>query len=112
MSTNDFPGGTANFATQPSDTRLRLALLLALHIVTCCLSLVYIAQFRENLHVVLFDNSHLFAAVLCVGLFAVVSGLFVFARFSFGYFLGFYFYTMILGYLWIVDYSDTRYDHT
>ena len=112
MSMNHLPAGTANFATEPSDARPRLALVLALHIVASCLSLVYVAQFREDLHIVRFDNSHLYAAVLSVGLFAIVSGLFVFARFSFGYFLGFYFYTMILGYLWIVAFSNARYDHT
>jgi hypothetical protein len=109
---NHLPAGAANFATEPSDARPRLALVLALHIVACCQSLVYVAQFREDLHIVSFDNGHLYAEVLSVGLFAIVSGLFVFARFSFGYFLGFYFYTMILGYLWIVEFSSARYDHT
>jgi hypothetical protein len=109
---SDLPAGTANVAPGPPDARLTLAVFLALHIAVCCLSLVYVAQFRENLHIVLFDNSHLLVALLSVGLFAIVSGLFVFARFSFGYFLGFYFYTMILGYLWIVEFSNARYDHT
>ena len=43
--------------------------------------------------------------------FAVVSSLFVAARFSFGYFTGFYFYTMILGYLWLNCFTDLDYDH-
>ena len=30
----------------------------------------------------------------------------VIARFSFGYFVGFYLYTMVLGYLWINCFSD------
>ena len=34
-----------------------------------------------------------------------------FAEFSFGYFLGFYFYTMILGYFWLVAFSRFNYDH-
>jgi len=108
---SDLPAAPANLASQPSNGRLRLVLFLAFHIAACCLSLVYIAQFREKLHIVIFDSSHLYAALLSVALFAIVSGLFVFARFSFGYFLGFYFYTMILGYLWIVEFSNTRYDH-
>ena len=33
------------------------------------------------------------------------------AEFSFGYVLGFYFYTMILGYLWLVAFSRFNYDH-
>ena len=44
--------------------------------------------------------------------FALVSVLFTFSRFSFGYVLGFYFYTMILGYLWLVPFSKFHYDHS
>jgi hypothetical protein len=35
----------------------------------------------------------------------------MFARFSFGYFVGFYFYTMILGYLWLNCFSQFNYSH-
>lgn len=109
---NEFPDSPPSVAFRRQHTWRGVALLLGLHIVACCLSLIYVAQSREKLHIVMFDYSHLYAAVLSVGLFAIVAGLFAFARFSFGYFLGFYFYTMILGYLWIVEFSDTRYDHT
>ena len=54
----------------------------------------------------MFDKARLYAAVLNVALFATVAVLFAFSRFSFGYFLGFYFYTMILGYLWLVEFSQ------
>jgi hypothetical protein len=36
---------------------------------------------------------------------------FAICEFSFGYFLGFYFYSMILGYLWLVEFSRFNYDH-
>ena len=36
--------------------------------------------------------------------------LFTFARFSFGYFVGFYFSSMFIGYLWITFFSDYVYD--
>ncbi len=91
---------------------LELTSLISLHIFICCLSLVYVTKFYTYLQIVAFDKTHLYAAVLNVALFAVVSLLFAFSRFSFGYFLGFYFYTMILGYLWIVDFSKFAYDHT
>jgi hypothetical protein len=90
--------------------RLRLALLLCLHIVTCCVSLVCVATSYPD--IVVFDRPHLFAAVLCVTSFSVVAIVFTVARFSFGYFLGFYFYTMILGYLWLVEFSQLSYDHS
>ncbi len=44
--------------------------------------------------------------------FAIVSVLFTVGRFSFGYFLGFYFYTMIVGYLWLVEFSLLPYNHS
>ena len=44
--------------------------------------------------------------------FAVLSILFIISRFNFGYFVGFYFYTMILGYLWLAPFSKFQYDHT
>jgi hypothetical protein len=34
------------------------------------------------------------------------------SRFSFGYFVGFYFYTMILGYLWLFEFSLLSYNHS
>jgi hypothetical protein len=60
----------------------------------------------------MFDTTGLYAIMLKIVPFAVVSSLFAFSRFSFGHFLGFYFYTVILGYLWIVEFSKFHYDHT
>jgi len=108
---NGFPDGTTNFASQRSNGRRWLAVLLCLHIVMCCLSLVFVAAFYPGYEIVMFDKTHLFPAVLSVALFAAVFVLFIFSRFSFGYFLGFYFYTMILGYLWLVAFSRFPYDH-
>ncbi len=50
-------------------------------------------------------------ALLIVASFSIVAILFTIAPFSFGYFLGFYFYTMILGYLWLIEFSKTSYNH-
>jgi hypothetical protein len=52
----------------------------------------------------------LFVAVLIVAAFALVSLLLVFADFSFGYFVGFYFYSMAVGYLWLTCFSDFSYN--
>ncbi|HEV7879905.1 MAG TPA: hypothetical protein VGP39_17740 [Bradyrhizobium sp.] len=46
-----------------------------------------------------------------VAAFALLSILFTFARFSFGYLVGFYLYSMIFGYLWINCFSTLEYDH-
>ena len=62
--------------------------------------------------VVAFDSHHLLAPLLLVACFSIVAILFAIAPFSFGYFLGFYFYTMILGYLWLIEFSRLSYDHS
>ena len=98
---DDIPHSTS----MASNVRLGPAFLIYFHIVVCCLSLIYVAEFYANLKIVMFDQSRLYAAALNVAPFALASILFAFSRFSFGYFLGFYFYTMILGYLWLVDFS-------
>ncbi|MCP3464987.1 MULTISPECIES: hypothetical protein [unclassified Bradyrhizobium] len=54
----------------------------------------------------------LFKAALNIAPFALISVFFSFARFNFGYLLGFYFYTMILGYLGLIELSKFSYDHS
>lgn len=87
-----------------------LVLLLCLHVAACCLSLIYAAEGFPG--IIGFDKSHVFAAILNVSSFAIVAVLFATSRFSFGYFLGFYFYTMIVGYLWLVEFSLLPYNHS
>ena len=107
----DLSGDTPHSTSMWSNVRLGPTFLIYFHIVVCCLSLIYVADFYVDLQVVGFDQSRLYAAALNVVPFALASILFAFCEFSFGYFLGFYFYTMILGYLWIVEFSRFNYDH-
>src|SRR3984957_7483701 len=102
---------------QRARERLRLGLLICLHIVICCASLIWVAHYRfpvafnpATFHI-FFDPSRWHVAVAVVAAFALVAPLFVFSGFSFGYFVGFYFYTMVLGYLWINCFTDLNYDH-
>lgn len=94
-----------------------LVFLICLHIVVCCVSLVDVAFFRfhgyfdsRTFHI-FYDPARPFGAVAVVTAFAFISLFFLVARFSFGYFIGFYLYTMILGYLWLNYFSDLDYDH-
>jgi hypothetical protein len=89
-----------------------LILLLSFHIVVCWLSLIYVADIYAYLKIPMFDSARLSAAALFVVPFAIVSYTFALSRFSFGYCLGFYFYTIILGYLWLAGFSKLDYDHT
>jgi hypothetical protein len=102
---------------QRARERLRLGLLICIHIVICCASLIWVAYYRfpvafnpATFHI-FFDPSRWHVAVAVVAAFALVAPLFVFSGFSFGYFVGFYFYTMVLGYLWLNCFTDLNYDH-
>ena len=98
-------------AAQPS-VQLGPALLVYFHIAVCCLSLVYVTEFYGRLLKIAANNeAALYAAAANVAPFALISIFFTLSRFSFGYFLGFYFYTIILGYLWLVEFSKFSYDH-
>lgn len=107
-----------NAVTGAAATRLqghdqkRLGLAILCHIVTSCISLIFIVEyFRHLLPLTPNDRDHILAAVISVVPFALCSIPFVMRRFSFGYALGFYFFTLILGYLWLVEFSTFPYDH-
>src|SRR5262249_24979557 len=87
-----------------------LPLLLACHVVVCCISLAILASYTSEFHI-FFDPARLAAAILLVLAFGAVAWLFAVARFSAGYLVGFGFYTMVLGYLWLNLFSDMNYDH-
>ncbi|MBR0709324.1 hypothetical protein [Bradyrhizobium liaoningense] len=88
------------------DSKAALTVLVLLHSAVICLSLIEVATFQSYIN---FDANRLWvAAIVAIG-FSVVSLLFVFARFCFGYFVGYYFYTMILGFLWIAVFSGYSY---
>jgi uncharacterized membrane protein YidH (DUF202 family) len=104
--------------------RFGLGALISVHIVACCISLVVVAYHRifddlkldkfdlkpDKFHIY-FDPSRWYVAVAAVVVFAIVALLLVRARFSLGYFVGFYFFTMVLGYLWLNCFSGRNYDH-
>jgi hypothetical protein len=103
----------------PSHSRenLGLGVLICIHIFTCCVSLISLADRRfpiafdaPTFHI-FFDPARLHVAALVVATFAPVSALFAFSSFSFSYFVGFYFYTVVLGYLWLNCFTDLNYDH-
>src|SRR4051794_37852176 len=97
------------FDSRPSYARLLIALLLLLLTIVCCLSLTYLAPY--HIFHIFYDEERRQKAILAVAAFSSVSLLFVFADFSFGYFVGLYFYTMVLGYLWLSSFSDLIYNH-
>lgn len=96
--------------------RQRLALLLCFHVITCCLSLVYAAHPQyaavdpSTFHL-FYDRVQLPGALVTVAAFTLLGSVFAFGKFTFGYFAGFYLYTMLLGYLWLNFFTDLKYDH-
>ena len=96
---------------------LRLALLICFHIFICCVSLVYVSSntlpnggIPQIFHI-FYDPARLVNAVTVVAAFSLVASFFILADFSFGYLTGFFFFTMILGYLWLNCFTDLNYDH-
>ena len=73
---------TPHFASALSRARFGLTLLLCFHIVACCLSLIYVAEFYSGYQFVWFDKTRLYVAALSVALFAVGSLLFALSRFQ------------------------------
>ena len=94
--------GKAVLAYSKAHERLILALSIILYVVICCLS--SISVFPGTFH-------GAYDPALVVAAFAPVFLFFIFARFSFGYFIGFYFAAMVAGYLWLSFFSDRNYDH-
>jgi hypothetical protein len=95
---------------QQINERPALAVLLGCQIVISCVSLVYAARYHYDFHV-FYDPARLNWALGVVSVFSVAAYVFALAPFSFGYFVGFYFYLMVLGYLWLNSFSDLEYDH-
>jgi hypothetical protein len=96
--------------------RQRLALMVCFHVVVCCLSLACAADPQygvvdpSTFHL-FYDRARLPGALVTVAAFTLLGLVFAFGEFSFGYFAGFYLYTMLLGYLWLNFFTDLKYDH-
>jgi hypothetical protein len=91
-----------------SDSRFALCVLVCLHIIICCTSLVQVAYWQSYM---LYDAARLTDAIAAVLALSTVSLFFIFARFSFGYFIGFSLFTMVLGFIWLNTFSKFNYDH-
>jgi hypothetical protein len=94
---------------QSISDRVAVALLILVYLAICCVSADYSAQIFQSYRLTS-DPASFFRAGLTIAMFAPVLLLFTFARFSFGYFIGFYFFSMIAGYLWISFFSNYAYD--
>ena len=85
------------------------AFLIYFHIALCCVSLVYVSQFYGEFHIA-FDENHVYQAAAAVALCALISPFFTLARFSFGYYVGFYLYTSVVGFIWLSFFTPFNYD--
>jgi hypothetical protein len=75
-----------------------------------CISLTYLRR-NFGAYQIYCDPALLNGAIVVVAAFAVFSYLFLKACFRFGYFLGFYFCTTVLGYLRLNCFSHFEYNH-
>ena len=90
--------------------RLGLGTLICFHVVVCCISLICGAYLHPIYHV-LYDPSEWFIPAMAVAGFTLVGMLFVFAEFSFGYLVGFYFFSMVAGYILENLLTEFYYNH-
>jgi hypothetical protein len=106
--------GLSPHIAAPAVSRSRLALLtlIYLHIAACCVSLVYVSYYYSGYQLLRYDAAQIYPSLLNIAPLAVLAPVFVFSRFSFGYLLGFGFFTMILGYTWLANFSLLDYDHS
>jgi hypothetical protein len=102
---------------QQARNHFGLVLLICFHIVVCCVSLVYVAGYRDpngffppTFHI-FYDPARLSDAVIVIAAFALVASPFILADFSFGYLARLFFFTMILGYLWLNCFTDLNCNH-
>lgn len=95
-----------------SRERSALLLILVAHIAACCLSLIYVFGNYSYPEIFAFDRAQLYPALLNIIPLVICGAIFAFSRFSPGYLLGFTFYTMVLGYLWLAKFSLLQYDHS
>jgi hypothetical protein len=101
-----FEGFTAFVAPPPTRGPFRLCLLLTVHVVIFCASLYFVQEYYSHLWFIAFDSALLPKATLSVALFSIVLlPLFSVSQFSFGYYVGFYLFNVILGYAWLVNFS-------
>jgi hypothetical protein len=106
-----------NDRQQDPGERFAIAVLICFHIVVCCVSLIHVSNSKHaNLPdpwsaYFIYDPARLAGAIVVIAAFAFIAVFFIFSNFSFGYFVGFYLYTMVLGYLWLSRFTDLDYDH-
>ena len=100
---------TIEYARQKIRPNLALLILLCLHSILCCASLIKVADYQDYM---LYDPSRFYSAAAVIAMFSLFSLLFVLTPFNFGYFVGFYLYTMMLGFLWLEHFSKFQYNFT
>ena len=91
-----------------SGSRFSLYVLVGLHIVIYCTSLAQVAHWQSYM---LYEPARIHYAIAGVLAFSTVSLFFIFGRFSFGYFVGFSLFSMVLGFIWLNSFSKFNYDH-
>jgi hypothetical protein len=80
------------------------------YVILMCASLAVVALIYPTFHIE-FDVDRITAPMWFVLLVAAVGMLFAVARFSFGYAVSFYIYSVVLGFIWLSYFTNFEYDH-
>src|SRR3954467_6601443 len=84
--------------------------LVLLYVVLTCSSLAAVAIVYRTFHIE-FDPDLITAPVWSIAVVAAAGMLFAAAKFSFGYAVGFYLYSTVLGFVWLSYFTKFEYDH-
>jgi hypothetical protein len=98
-------------AQADANAGIKLWLLIVAYSAACCASLVWVVKYTSAFQIARLDTANLVPALALIAPLLLIAALFCVSRFSFGYFIGFGFYTMILGYLALARFSLLNYDH-
>jgi len=98
-------------SVSPSGFRYWLPSLVVCHVITSCISLIFVAEYYRRLLPLADSVSHVLGAAVTAAPFALLSIFFMIRPFNFGYALGFYLFTLIMDYLWLLELSTFQYDH-
>jgi len=89
--------------------RVALAVVLACYIPVCLTSLLFALHYTT--HRIAYEQQQLPYAIGTMVLVYIAAIPFLFARFSFGYFVGFYLLTIVLGFVGLSWFTSFEYDH-
>jgi hypothetical protein len=103
------PNSSSIATAQRGQRRMVMAVLLLCYFIVCLASLLFSLHYAT--HRIAYDPQQFRYALGTIILFYAAALPFLFARFSFGYFVGFFLFTTTLGFIWLSWFTSFEYDY-